>query len=58
MSRKDREHVFQAVQLWLGLDVVVMMVNIDLSQEIFAIDMLRVVKSSLNDGRKLYRSGD
>ena len=32
--------------------VVVMIVNIDLSQEIFAIDMLRALKSSLKHRRK------
>ena len=54
ISRKDRKHrhVFQAVQLWLGLHVVVTIVNIDLSQEIFAIDMLRALKSSLKHRRK------
>ena len=32
--------------------MVAMIVNIDLSQEIFAIDMLRVLKSSLKHRRK------
>ena len=41
------EHVFQGVLLWLGLHVAVMIVNIDLSQAIFGIDMLRALKSSL-----------
>ena len=36
----------------LGLHVVVMIVNIDLSQEIFAIGMLRALKSSLKHRRK------
>ena len=45
-------HVFQAVQLWLGLHVVVIIVNIDLSQEIFEIDMLRSLKSSSKHHRK------
>ena len=35
-----------------GLHVVVMIVNIDLSQEIFAIGMLRALKSSLKHRRK------
>ena len=46
---KDRKHrlenmFLQAVQLWLGLHVAVMIVNIYLSQEIFAIDMLRALR--------------
>ena len=39
-------------ELWFGLYVVVMIVNIDLSQEIFAIDMSRALKSSLKRRRK------
>ena len=43
---------FKAVQLWLGLYMVVMIVSIDLSREIFTIDMLRALKSSLKHRRK------
>ena len=50
-SRKSRESMYlscvnltksdsQAVQMWLGLYIVVMITNIDLSQEIFAIVIL------------------
>ena len=56
ISRKDckhrLEHVFQAVQLWLGLYVVVMITSIDVPQEIFAMDMLKALKSSLKHIRK------
>ena len=45
------EHV-QAVLLCLGLHMAVMIVNIDLSQEILGIDMLRALKSSLKHRRK------
>ena len=44
--------MFQAVQLWLGLCLVVMITNIDVSQEIFAMDMLKALKSSLKHRRK------
>ena len=34
---------FKAFQLWLGICVVVMITGIDLSQEIFAINVLRML---------------
>ena len=43
---------FKLSQLWLGLHLVVMIVNIDLSQEIFAINMLRALKSYLKHRHK------
>ena len=52
VSRKDRNIDLRTSQLWLALHVVVMNVNIDLSQEIFAIDMLRALKSSLKQRHK------
>ena len=57
ISRKDRKHrlenmFFKAFQLWLGLCMVVMITGIDLLQEIIAIDMLRILKSSLKHRRK------
>ena len=44
MSGKYRKHVFanvffSSVQIWIGLHIVVMITSIDLSQEIFAIDI-------------------
>ena len=38
---------FKAVQIRHGLYTVVMVTSIDLSQEIFATDMLRALKSTL-----------
>ena len=57
ISRKDRKHKLENMfssssAVMFGLHVVVMIVNIDLSQEIFAIDMLRASKSSLKHRRK------
>ena len=51
MIRKDRKHMFEnmlfyAVQIWLGSYVVVI-TSIGFPQEIFAIDMLRTLKSPL-----------
>ena len=39
-------------QLWLGLYMTVMITGIDLSQEIFTVDMLRILKLSLKHRRK------
>ena len=46
ISGKDRKDVFQAVEICLGYHIVVMITGIDLSPEIFVIDMLRALKSS------------
>ena len=37
------EHISKAVQIWLGHCIVVMITSIDLSQEIFATDMLKAL---------------
>ena len=56
--RKDRKHmfmnvqVFQALHVCLDLNIVVMIASINISQEIFAIDMLTALKSSLEQDRK------
>ena len=45
-------HAFQVVKIWFGLHIVVTIASIDLSQEIFAIDILTALKSSLKHLRK------
>ena len=46
------EHVFQAVQLWLGLSIVVMTASIDCSQEILGIDISKDLRLSLENSHK------
>ena len=46
------EYVFYAVHVCLGLHIVTMIAVINISQEIFAIDMLTVLKPSLERDRK------
>ena len=45
-------HVFRAIQVWLGRYIVVMVSSIDLSLAIVAIDILTALISSLKHGRK------
>ena len=56
ISRKDRKHRLENMFLKLSsyglFSMWVVIVNIDLSQEIFAIDMSRALKSSLKHRRK------
>ena len=59
IRRKDRKHlhmfakhVFQAVQEWVGLYIVVMIANIDASQKLLATGRLTALKSSLKYSRK------
>ena len=57
ISRKDRKHMpantlFKLFQVCLGLFMVVMIAGIHISQELFAIDMLTALKSSLKHVRK------
>ena len=52
ISRKDRKHMFvntffQAVRVWLGLRIIVMIPSSDLSQGIFEVGILKALKSSL-----------
>ena len=50
IRRKDRKHRLENMfffKLWLGLHMVEMITDIDLSQEIFAINVPRTLKSSL-----------
>ena len=51
INRKARKHMFEsmfflAVQAWLGRHIIVMIPSIDVSQEIFAVDILVAVKYS------------
>ena len=46
------EHVFQAIQIWLGLHIIAMITNIDVSQEIFTMYILKALKSFLKHHRK------
>ena len=43
---------FKLSQVYLGIHMVVMMAGIHISQEIFAIDVLRALKSTLEQRRK------
>ena len=54
ISRKDRKHMFDnmSFHVCLGLDIVVMIAGIHISQEIFAIDMLTDLKPSLEHDRR------
>ena len=53
ISRKDRKHRPENMFLsFPAMTLVVMITGIDLSQEIFAVNMLRTLKSSLKHRRK------
>ena len=56
ISRKDRKHLFTnmffKLSSWLGLHIVAMITSIDISQEIFAVDILKALKSYLKHHRK------
>ena len=53
LSRKDRKHmVANTFFVCFGLHIVVMIAGIHISQEIFAIDVLTALKSSLEQRRK------
>ena len=52
IAAHDREHVYQAFEIWLGLHILAVMISIDASQEIFAINVLTALKSSLGHRRK------
>ena len=56
---------FKAFRVCLGIQIVVMIAGVHISQEIFAIDMLTTLKTSLEHDRKhvlrllrLYLDGD
>ena len=53
IGRKNHKHRPEKMHfIWLGLYMVVMIVSIELSRKIFAIDMLSALKSSLKHRRK------
>ena len=58
ISRKDRKHIFENIYFKLsryglyGLYIIVMITSVDFSQQIPAIDMLTVLKSSLKHRAK------
>ena len=43
---------FKAVQTWTGLSIVVMITSFDVPRDIFAVDMMRALKSPLEHRRK------
>ena len=52
MQAHGCKHVFKAFHVCLGLHIVVMITGIYISQEMFAIDVLTALKSSLEQRRK------
>ena len=57
ISRKDLKHLFanmflSYIQTWIRLHIVAMITSIDISQEIFATDILEALKPSLKHHRK------
>ena len=57
ISRKDRNHMvantfLKVLHVCLGLHIIVMIAGFHISQEIYAIDVLTALKSSLKQRRK------